>query len=409
MTDEVKVKLNLGAGDMPLPGYDNLDIKQGQPAYPLMQYSAGSVDEVRASHILEHFGERDTPQVMDDWVRALKVGGVLKIAVPDFEWVVREYGQMPDAAEFTTAQRDAWLRACIIGGQMDEYDFHRSVWTRAKLRMLMESAGLEQITEWESEVQDCAALPVSLNLQGVKGERPAAGLGAVKVSAVMSVPRLGFTTNMGCAMMSFAPLGIPVFTYTGAFWGQTLTDALQRALDAEADYIFTLDYDTVFRREDVQYLLMTIATHPEMDALAGMQIRRSKPAHLFTLHDANDVLRENVQTTELETEFIRAATACFGLTILRASKLRELPHPWFLPHPDPNGRWGEGRLDEDMHFWQIWREAGNNLYIANHVRLGHVEEYVVWPGADWRVVAQSMRDYHEHGIPEGVKWRESSS
>ena len=390
------VRLNLGSGATPLPGYENLDIKQGQPAYPLIQHSVGSVDEVRASHILEHYPEAEAVKVVDEWARVLKVGGILKIAVPDFEWVVKQYGEPVDD------KRHALLRAFVMGGQTDEYDHHRSTWTRAKLTMLMESAGLREITDWKSEIEDCASLDVSLNLQGVKREK--AVLPEVKVSAVMSVPRLCFTTNMGCAMMAFAPMGIPLLTHQGAFWGQTLTQVLLKALKAEAEYIFTLDYDTVFSRADVEYMLMTIATHPDMDALAGMQIRRGKPAHLFTLRDADNVFRETVRTEELETELIKTASAHFGLTVLRASKLAALPHPWFISRPDPQGKWDDGKLDEDMHFWEIWREAGNSLFVTNRVRLGHIEEYVAWPGGDWRAIAQSVRDYHELGMPEEAKW-----
>jgi len=47
-------RLNLGAGDKPLDGYINLDRKTGQECFPLA-YDDGSVDVIRASHILEHF------------------------------------------------------------------------------------------------------------------------------------------------------------------------------------------------------------------------------------------------------------------------------------------------------------------------------------------------------------------
>lgn len=55
MSDTVKssVRLNLGAGDNPMPGYVNLDIKGGVEIGKL-PYENESVDEIRASHVLEH-------------------------------------------------------------------------------------------------------------------------------------------------------------------------------------------------------------------------------------------------------------------------------------------------------------------------------------------------------------------
>ena len=397
MTEATAIRLNLGAGDVPLEGYENLDIKTGQAAYPLAGYADGSVDEVRASHILEHFGGRDAAKVVDEWVRVLRPGGLLKVAVPDFEWVADNYRNVAD-------EHKPLMRAFVMGGQVDEHDIHDSAWTEGTLLLLMESAGLEDVQRWESTVKDCASMEVSLNLQGVKRESAAwAGAPGVKVTAIMSVPRLGFMTNMGCAMMALAPLGIPIVTHTGAFWGQTLTKAMLQAMEAGSDYIITLDYDTVFAQENVRYMLRTMVEHPEFDALAGVQLKRHEGTVLFTVAGEDGVLLEQIHTSELTGEFVRVASANFGLTVLRASALRDLPHPWFLGVPGPGGRWDAGQLDEDMHFWKVWRESGRSLHLATRVRLGHIEEYVSWPAADWTTLAQSMRDYHESGMPEGAK------
>src|SRR5262245_49667380 len=88
---EIKIKLNLGSGELPLDGYHNLDHKYGLEAYPLKDYADNSVEEVRASHILEHFPHAEIPAVIKEWVRVLKPGGRLKIAVPDFDMLARAY------------------------------------------------------------------------------------------------------------------------------------------------------------------------------------------------------------------------------------------------------------------------------------------------------------------------------
>ena len=49
----------------------------------------------------------------------------------------------------------------------------------------------------------------------------------IKVAALMSCPRLGFTDNFFCIAQALAPHGISPIKYTGAFWGQCLQNCLE--------------------------------------------------------------------------------------------------------------------------------------------------------------------------------------
>ena len=49
----------------------------------------------------------------------------------------------------------------------------------------------------------------------------------LKVSAAMSVPRLGFMDNFGCCIDALVPLNIRLRRQGGAFWGQALTNCLE--------------------------------------------------------------------------------------------------------------------------------------------------------------------------------------
>lgn len=151
-----KVKLNLGAGDVPIDGYVNIDRKMGQEAYPL-DYEDNSVDEIRASHILEHFGMNEISKVLKNWVDKLKPGGLLKIAVPDFNKIIDLY-----------KSGDVKTAGYVCGGQIDDNDYHKSIFDRSSLTMHFEQACLCDIKHWDSEIVDCASLPVSLNLQAFK-------------------------------------------------------------------------------------------------------------------------------------------------------------------------------------------------------------------------------------------------
>lgn len=379
------VRLNLGSGTSPLAGWDNLDRADGREVFPL-PHADGSVAMVRASHILEHFSHRDTAAVLADWVRVLEPGGTLQIAVPDFEAISRAY----------LAGAPIPTEAYVMGGHVDANDHHGAVFDRESLTTLLRDAGLIGITSWTSEANDCAALPVSLNLQGTK--RPAAW---PKVAAVMSTPRLGFMDNFFASYQALVPLGISLRKHTGAFWGQCLTRAIEQTLaEGEPDYLLTLDYDTVFDRRAMEDLLLTALRHPEADALAPLQASRTRELPLMTMHDADGRPLAEVPADTFAADVTPVATAHFGLTLIKTRALRRLPKPWFLGKPDANGDWGDGRTDDDIHFWRQWAAAGLSLYLANRVPVGHAELMVRWPGRDLKAIYQHPSDFWAHGKPE---------
>lgn len=73
---------------------------------------------------------------------------------------------------------------------------------------------------------------------------------------------------------------------------------------------------------------------------------------------------------------MQVKTAHFGLTCLRLESLKKVSKPYFLPSPNENGDWTDGKTDDDVHFWQQWEKAGNTLFIDPGTRLGHLEEVV---------------------------------
>ena len=153
------IKLNLGSGSNPLPDFINLDVKTGNSIYPL-EYPNNFADEIRASHVLEHFDYAESIAVLREWTRVLKRGGTLKIAVPDFSII---------AQGFSNGLNDKrTLESYLFGGQTDEYDYHKSMWHGEKLCTLLHVIGYENMERWESEIKDCASYQISLNVKGTK-------------------------------------------------------------------------------------------------------------------------------------------------------------------------------------------------------------------------------------------------
>lgn len=352
----MSVKLNIGGGTHIFDGYTTVDRKVGLEAYPLA-WPDESVDEIRASHILEHFSRPEVPLVLRDWARVLKPGGVLRIAVPDFETLLNDYLD------------DPLFEAYLFGGQTDENDFHKVLFTRDKLKLQMEQAGFEDIKQWVDVLGDTASAHLSLNLMGVKGMEPSKEL---KVSAIMSVPRCGLNASRGIMEKAFGAHGIPIHTSTGAFWGQCMQRMMEVCVEDDIDVIVTVDYDSVPTKDMVAQLLINLCQRDDIDALAALQPRRGGDTPLLTAGKAKGVVTDGNP--------ILVTTAHFGLTALRVESLREVEKPWFFGQPNSKGEWvaDNEKMDPDIWFWHQWRKAGFNIYVDPTIRVGHLEERVAY-------------------------------
>ena len=95
-------KLHLGCADKIIPGFINVDVRDlpgvdvVADARKLDMFENGSVDLMYACHILEHFPRPKTFPTILEWNRVLKPGGVLRIAVPDWDATVEAYRRTGD-------------------------------------------------------------------------------------------------------------------------------------------------------------------------------------------------------------------------------------------------------------------------------------------------------------------------
>lgn len=91
--------LNVGCGHhySQAPEWINLDFDSTGPnvvKHNLLNgipFDDESFDVVYQSHVLEHFTKKDGENLISECFRVLKTGGVLRIAVPDLEQIVRHY------------------------------------------------------------------------------------------------------------------------------------------------------------------------------------------------------------------------------------------------------------------------------------------------------------------------------
>ncbi len=177
------VKFHLGCGVKKLPGWVHVDalpyehVDHVGPVESLPFAADGSVDLIYACHVLEHFGRNEFQAVLKEWRRVLKPRGVLRLAVPDFAACAELYleGRLNSLND---------IMGLLMGGQRDQYDYHKVLFDEATLTRALHDAGFSDVRRWDWHSTEHAGMDdysqaylphmdkvsgrlVSLNLEGV--------------------------------------------------------------------------------------------------------------------------------------------------------------------------------------------------------------------------------------------------
>jgi len=139
------MKINLGCYDKKLPGFTNIDIRpEADPdiiddAFELKTIQNNSVELIYSSHMLEHLNYDETKSALKLWYSKLIDGGILRLAVPDFESVCRRYiynGSIEDVLH------------SVCGSQKHEFDYHYNIFDEKRLRSLLLEAGFKSVSRY---------------------------------------------------------------------------------------------------------------------------------------------------------------------------------------------------------------------------------------------------------------------
>jgi predicted SAM-dependent methyltransferase len=140
------VKLHIGCGDKHIPSFIHIDIRKlphvdyVTSADKLDMFADNSVDLIYACHILEHFGRNQIYYVLGEWHRVLKHGGILRIAVPDFEKLVEVYLRTNDLKV---------ILGLLVGGQDYPENTHRTVFDYVYLSEVLKEVGFVNIHRYD--------------------------------------------------------------------------------------------------------------------------------------------------------------------------------------------------------------------------------------------------------------------
>jgi len=147
------MKLHLGAGDKFLPGYVHIDINRHShidyvaDVRDLSLLESDCADEIYASHVLEHFTRLEISNVLKEWYRVLCSGGLLRLAVPDFEAIAEQYRHDGDL--------DALL-GLLYGGQNYQHNFHYQTYDFNRITNLLKAVGFKSVERyiWQDFLPD---------------------------------------------------------------------------------------------------------------------------------------------------------------------------------------------------------------------------------------------------------------
>ena len=140
------MKLHLGCGERFLEGYIHIDLAEFKhidykiPVNNLSIFDDNSIDEIYASHVIEYFDRDEVKELLKEWKRVLRDGGILRIAVPNFEAIVNHYNQHKDISK---------LIGLLYGGQTYDYNFHHVCFDFISLKELLEKSNYKNVKEYD--------------------------------------------------------------------------------------------------------------------------------------------------------------------------------------------------------------------------------------------------------------------
>lgn len=139
------MNLHLGCWHRNIPGFVNIDLcdmphihyKSSIDKLPMIEDN--SVDLIYSSHSFEYFDRVQAIDVLAEWRRVLKVGGILRLAVPDFDKLIEVYHKTNDLTKILGPLYGRMEIETI--DKQKQCLYHKTVYTYDSLKKLLEDSG----------------------------------------------------------------------------------------------------------------------------------------------------------------------------------------------------------------------------------------------------------------------------
>ena len=181
-------KIHLGCWHRYIPGFLHVVLCD----FPHIDYKT-SIDKLNflnneevsliyASHALEYFDRQQVSHALKEWHRVLRPGGILRLAVPDFESLIQVYKSTGDLNKVLGPMYGKMEIATSNGSNII---YHKTIYDEKSLSTLLQNNGFKNIERWDwretehSDIDDHSqayyphmdkenGILISLNLQATK-------------------------------------------------------------------------------------------------------------------------------------------------------------------------------------------------------------------------------------------------
>jgi predicted SAM-dependent methyltransferase len=143
------IKLHIG-GTQAKEGWKILNIIPGPivditgSCTDLSLFADASVDEIYASHVMEHLPFAELIRASREMARVLKPGGILKGSVPNLDILFRLF--LENAGD---AEKQMNILFMIYGGHVDEFDIHHCGFNFEIMAGILAGSGFSRIDQVE--------------------------------------------------------------------------------------------------------------------------------------------------------------------------------------------------------------------------------------------------------------------
>ena len=146
------LKLNIGCGKVKFPEWINIDIEPGADLVVDLRYGLpiedNSADFIYNEHFIEHLKFEDGEKAIKELYRVLKKGGILRIATPDLDYLVKKYLNDWKNQDWLTWPEFEHIntKGLMINISMRDWG-HEYLYNEEDLRNLIKKAGFKRITK----------------------------------------------------------------------------------------------------------------------------------------------------------------------------------------------------------------------------------------------------------------------
>ena len=148
------ILLHVGCGIRYIPDFIHIDeadfdhIDHQHDIRSLPFFSDNTVDLVYACHVIEYFDRDEVIEVLKEWKRVLKGGGIIRLAVPDFDALARVYQQYGD---LNMISGPLYGQMEVKGPHMAEPKiiYHRTIYDFESLKTTLEACGFTDVRRYD--------------------------------------------------------------------------------------------------------------------------------------------------------------------------------------------------------------------------------------------------------------------